>query len=495
MKDKKNKFKSDFENNDSNLQDLNDTNSYFDNSDELTREERKIIRETKRKGIDRSKLDPYDQSDIAEAKRYAKKNKFKVAFVALTIGLLLAIIATIAVVLVVRFQSGPSRANYQVTIEEDKPYELSYKQANKYGEFYFDLCVIANRYSDIIISGDTEKGLSFLCSDGTYVRFVNDSATATVNGVAVKVGGKVKITPRTDKADMQCQVPFKFIEKLFSHKAYKLGDKSYVGLVVKVNDDNEVTIRRKVDSRNKENVPISFSADCFTASSDVQLSSYPNSDIDSKTATALCVEKLILVNQTHLLSSEEISTSGLVSLKEVNPDMFNYLETYDNKDFFDPIAALALVAMINEANKNLEGDEKILVSSAYRSYDYQEGLFEKYVSEYISENPEASEEEAKAFVALTSAPAGGSEHHTGLCVDLVRKGSPYLSENFEDTDAFDWLSQNAHKYGFILRYPKDKIDITKYSYEPWHYRFVGVYAANIIHEDGITLEEYLAEVK
>jgi D-alanyl-D-alanine carboxypeptidase len=108
---------------------------------------------------------------------------------------------------------------------------------------------------------------------------------------------------------------------------------------------------------------------------------------------------------------------------------------------------------------------------------------------------DVSEEEAREQTLLTSAPAGKSEHHSGLCVDLVesRAAQRELDETFEDTEAFAWLSQNAHKYGFILRYPKDKTDITKYSYEPWHYRFVGVYAATIIYEDNITLEEYLAD--
>ena len=185
----------------------------------------------------------------------------------------------------------------------------------------------------------------------------------------------------------------------------------------------------------------------------------------------------------------------MVSLKSLGCPTVNGLADYDNKDFFDPIAALALIAMINEANKTLEGDDKILVSSAYRSYTYQAGLHEKHIDIYMDEH-DVSEEEARKQVMLTSAPAGMSEHHTGLCVDLVEKRAAErdLDESFEETEAFAWLSQNAHKYGFILRYPKDKTDITKYSYEPWHYRFVGIYAANIIYEDSITLEEYLVEL-
>ena len=487
MKNKKNKFQSDFENKELDSQDY-DYSAPDGEPKSLTREERKMIRATKRKGIDRSKLDPYDKSDMAEAKRYAKKNKFKVVFVSLIILLLLAIIATIVTVLVLKLNNGPSTANYQVHIGDNDPYELKYKEANSYGQFYFDLCSIAD-YSELTVSG-SEKALKFVCPDGkSYVRFSSDSATAVVNGDAVKVGGKVKIIPPNDKSDMKCLVPFKFIEKLFSYKA----DGNSVGMVVKVNDKNKVTIHR-ISYSNGTNPPIAFSSDCFDYASDMQLSSYPTPDIDAKTAAALCVTELTLVNKSHPLSKGNITTEGLISLKSLELPIFESLDDYDNKDFFDPIAALALIAMINEANKTLEGDDKILVSSAYRSFEYQEGLHEAYINDYMDKH-DVSEEEAREQTLLTSAPAGSSEHHTGLCVDVVeRRGvNRELDESFEDTEAFKWLSENAHKYGFILRYPKDKTDITKYSYEPWHYRFVGVFAASIIYEDNITLEEYLAD--
>lgn len=491
-KDKKNKFKSDFEfeNSENNqFEENNFDNEFSKNTPQrLTRDERKMIRATKRKGIDRSKLDPYDKSDLAAAKRYAKKNKFKVAFVTFTIVLLLAIIATIVTVLIIKVQSGPSRANYQVAVGDEKPYELNYKDANSFGEFYFDLHSIA-KYADLKVSGGNGR-IKFTCPDDTYVRFTADSATATVNGEAVKVGGKVKIIEPTDKEDRKCLVPFKFIEKLFSHKA----DGNSVGMVVKVNDKNKVTIHR-ISYSNGTNPPISFNSDCFEYASDMQMSSYPNPNIDDKTAAALCVQKLNLVNKSHPLTEENITTKGLISLKDLKLPMFSNLSKEYNADFFDPIAALALIAMINEANNYLEGDDKILVSSAFRTFEYQEWLIEGYVTDYMKEH-DVSEEEALEQVLLTSAPAGSSEHHTGLCVDVVEKRGALreLNESFEETEAFAWLSKNAHKYGFILRYPKDKTHITKYSYEPWHYRFVGVYAATIIYEDNITLEEYLADV-
>ena len=482
QKHKKNEFESDFENSE-----LDALNEEIDDLKKLSKAERKMLRAAKRKGVDRSTLDPYDQSDKAEFKRYAKKHKATVAIVAITITLLLAIIATVVAVLIIRQQGKPSSANYEVTVGEDKPYTLSYKEANSYGQFYFDLCSIA-KYSDLVVSG-SEGRVKFTCPDGTYVRFVNDSATATVNGDAVKVGGKVKIIPSTEKEDGKCLVPFKFIEKLFSHKA----DGNSVGMVAKVSSKNKVTIHR-ISYSNGSQPPISFASECFDYADDMQISSYPNPNIDARTASAICVSKLYLVNKSNPMREEEITTNGLVSLKSLNCPTVDGLEDYDSKDFFDPTAALALIAMINEANKTLEGGDKILVSSAYRSFSYQEGLHEKYIDNYMDEH-DVSEEEAREQTLLTSAPAGKSEHHSGLCVDLVesRAAQRELDETFEDTEAFAWLSQNAHKYGFILRYPKDKTDITKYSYEPWHYRFVGVYAATIIYEDNITLEEYLAD--
>jgi D-alanyl-D-alanine carboxypeptidase len=482
QKHKKNEFESDFENSE-----LDALNEEIDDLKKLSKAERKMLRAAKRKGVDRSTLDPYDQSDKAEFKRYAKKHKATVAIVSITIALLLAIIGTVVAILIIRQQGKPSSANYEVTVGEDKPYTLSYKEANSYGQFYFDLCSIA-KYSDLVVSG-SEGRVKFTCPDGTYVRFVNDSATATVNGDAVKVGGKVKIIPSTEKEEGKCLVPFKFIEKLFSHKA----DGNSVGMVAKVSSKNKVTIHR-ISYSNGSQPPISFASECFDYADDMQISSYPNHNIDARTASAICVSKLYLVNKSHPMREEEITTNGLVSLKSLNCPTVDGLEDYDSKDFFDPTAALALIAMINEANKTLEGGDKILVSSAYRSFSYQEGLHEKYIDNYMDEH-DVSEEEAREQTLLTSAPAGKSEHHSGLCVDLVesRAAQRELDETFEDTEAFAWLSQNAHKYGFILRYPKDKTDITKYSYEPWHYRFVGVYAATIIYEDNITLEEYLAD--
>lgn len=115
-------------------------------------------------------------------------------------------------------------------------------------------------------------------------------------------------------------------------------------------------------------------------------------------------------------------------------------------------------------------------ASAFRSYDYQVNLYNRYIKR-----------DGKEAADKYSARPGYSEHQTGLCSDLNE-----ISDKFDGTDEDNWLKNNAYKYGFILRFPKGKEDITGYKYEPWHYRYVGLEAAKIIYEDDITLEEYYA---
>lgn len=125
--------------------------------------------------------------------------------------------------------------------------------------------------------------------------------------------------------------------------------------------------------------------------------------------------------------------------------------------------------------------------SGYRSYDLQTRNFENSISEIMeSKNPDRTKATVEAATEIMI--PGGSEHNAGLAMDICS-----LSESFEDTEEFAWLSENAADYGFILRYPKDEKSksITKVIYEPWHYRFVGVDTAKDIKAKGVTLEEYL----
>lgn len=133
--------------------------------------------------------------------------------------------------------------------------------------------------------------------------------------------------------------------------------------------------------------------------------------------------------------------------------------------------------MFNDAKKE---NLTIIINSSYRTYDYQEGLWNNYARQHD-----------EAWADNYAARAGHSEHQTGLTIDVTTYGVKEQGD-FENTDEFAWMQENAHKYGFILRYPKNQENITGYSYESWHYRYVGVDVATKIYEEGITFDEYYA---
>lgn len=138
-------------------------------------------------------------------------------------------------------------------------------------------------------------------------------------------------------------------------------------------------------------------------------------------------------------------------------------------------AAEALEKLFAAARKE---DHEIVLRTGYRAYGYQKSLYESYVN---------SKGEKKADTY--SAKPGYSEHQTGLCCDVGIEGVKLNS--FTNTRAAIWLEKNCWKYGFILRYPRGKEDITGYIYESWHIRYVGKKAAAYMHKHDMTLEEYL----
>lgn len=132
-----------------------------------------------------------------------------------------------------------------------------------------------------------------------------------------------------------------------------------------------------------------------------------------------------------------------------------------------------------------------VITSAYRSYDYQQKLYDRKIDQYISYGYSRKEAEKRAGEWV--AKPGASEHQTGLAVDLTSKENQKLDDSQLKSKCQQWYMANCWKYGFILRYPSDKKDITKINSEPWHYRYVGKEAAKEIYEEKICLEEYLGQ--
>lgn len=183
---------------------------------------------------------------------------------------------------------------------------------------------------------------------------------------------------------------------------------------------------------------------------------------------------LVLVNKTHPLSSGYVP-ERLVYPQVVAPDK--------SKTMMTPEAAKALEKLFKEAQA--EGIELAAISG-YRSYSRQEAIFASNIQKY------GSAEAANQF----SARPGQSEHQTGLAMDVSSASMNYtLQQAFQDTREGQWLKANAAQFGFIIRYPKGKEDITGYQFEPWHIRYVGQSTATAVSSSGLTLEEYLAGEK
>lgn len=154
------------------------------------------------------------------------------------------------------------------------------------------------------------------------------------------------------------------------------------------------------------------------------------------------------------------------------------------------------IRILEEASEMLkEAREEgifLVVCSPYRDYDRQEMLFNQKVKSFMQQG--MSFMEAYIQSSHTIAVPGASEHQVGLALDIVCNTHYHLDEAFGDTEAGKWLAENSYHYGFILRYPKDKEEITGIEYEPWHFRYVGKEAAKEMTEKKLTLEEYVEQV-
>ena len=181
--------------------------------------------------------------------------------------------------------------------------------------------------------------------------------------------------------------------------------------------------------------------------------------------------QLILVNEDHPLDASYVPEK----LTEISPGypVDDRIIT-DLKQMLDDGAAQGL---------------SMYVTSAYRSYDQQIETFNASMQNRLNQKmtPLQAYQETSTSVALP----GTSEHATGLAVDIISTEYEALDDRQGDTDEQKWLMEHCWEYGFILRYPPEKSDITGIIYEPWHYRYVGKDAAKEITEQGITLEEYL----
>ena len=180
------------------------------------------------------------------------------------------------------------------------------------------------------------------------------------------------------------------------------------------------------------------------------------------------MDYLSLVNRDNLLDktyiprdlvdSKSIYRDNILIDRKVN-EMFNFMKMEALKNGYD-----------------------IDIMSGYRDYNYQEKIYNKLVND-----------KGINYAFRYNAEPGASEHQTGLAIDICiyRENNCYIEHEISEFEEIKWLHKNAHRFGFILRYPKDMEDITGYNYEPWHFRYVGN-KASYIYYNNLTLEDYIS---
>ena len=198
-------------------------------------------------------------------------------------------------------------------------------------------------------------------------------------------------------------------------------------------------------------------------------------EIDRK----LSDELLLLVNPEHGLGADD------------EPAEFMTVEGYR----MEKTAGQQLQKMLTDMRN--AGHESMTIYSAFRNYAKQESNFNNKINQYV--NKGYDRDVAEEMAATIVNPPGKSEHQTGLAADIctselvAQYGS--LPEQFAQTDAYIWLYEHCDEYGFILRYPEDKEEITGITFEPWHYRYVGCEYAKEIMDQKVCLEEYISHLK
>lgn len=315
------------------------------------------------------------------------------------------------------------------------------------GVQYVDLYALSDAYGIEHASVLTSRA-SFR-SGGTELIIYNGSTVASVNGNDVSLSGEARII------DTYCLIPVCDVEGIFHRADVIIGD-----------DKTQIDLPRGAIFMIAKDIKIEYETD---------VSEYLGyiSSTDEYIFT--------LANKQNPVGRDE--PTGLVKIPSeyCAPGRSFYLYS---------VAEGALEAMMNDMLSL--GYDDVYVTSAYRSYEYQENLFTGYIKEEMAKKPSLSYSEAREIVLGYSSEPGKSEHQMGLCVDFTTDSiGGVVDDVFESTAVFLWLRDNSWKYGFIMRYPSDKVDITGYDYESWHYRFVGLEVASVMHQLGICYEEYL----
>ena len=331
---------------------------------------------------------------------------------------------------------------------------------------YINMTAIADICSMTVSGG--HGTLRFGSGDSEYAEFCAGKAYATINGENVSMGENA-----VEREPGSIWIPLEFARTMFAS-----------GVEVTVDEEKgTVSVKRNADE-------IKFAVKGATGLGPVDEDPDLGQEVDLGFKTDLTeYEKymnpenrddyLILVNKQNHIDGSYVP-ENMIIVSDTRKD------GRANQQMVET-AAKALEAMFIELRA--AGFSDVSVTSGYRSYAYQESLFNSYFERDKGRYPDWTDEQVKNHVLTYSAYPGTSEHQTGLCCDMHNLGAADVA--FAQKEAYKCLEENCWKFGFILRFPEDKVDITGYSFEPWHYRFVGRYHANAMRQRGMCLEEYV----
>ena len=263
-----------------------------------------------------------------------------------------------------------------------------------------------------------------------------------------------------------------------------------IGKVVSSPKEKKIEVKKKKISKNDEKLNklnnIDKKINYFNYDYTDRYIKYKkdNKDLDDEQIIKNVNMNLDYEPYTNITKAKNLNTNKILVNKYYSLD-----EKYepDNLETISKQYALEGMELVHDAKIAFEEMAKaakkenlnIIAMSTYRDYNYQVKIYNQYVKA-----------DGQKKVDTYSGRPGHSEHQTGLAVDVYNGNVNYTS--FEKTKEFTWMQENAHKYGFIMRYPKDKEKETGYRYESWHYRYVGKNEAKYIKENNISFEEYYA---
>ena len=494
---------------------LNNSNYNRGNQNAPPRRRRLTQEEMRRREIERKRRLAYEKAQRKKQRKRQFRENMKILGGRLIVFfiILFIVIAVFGLIFLVFFHSTPDaddtsgKINYYYGGAKVRSVEASDVVSD--GSVYFcfnDLADYLGFYESgsademKFILSDSDSAADTAAGDGNeeIVVFYTDNWKVTINGQDISLDTPNKLI------DNEVWVSIKFVTDYMQNISAVYNDKKSTVTIARIKDeensDDETVVYLPVSFKLKWSKPIEHIEEDTSIGA---ITESPTVTDDTETEAVDETEDIVFATdltdyEKYMNPTGDLRDAFLTLVNTENTLTEDYIPT-DLLDVKYTSSARKTQQLREYACKSLEalyqemyaaGYYNMAVYSGFRTYTYQQTLFSTYTANEMANDPSLTQEEAEAIVLTYSTRPGTSEHQTGLAVDMDTLGT--FTTDFEYEPEYEWLQENAWKFGFILRFPKDKVDITTIQFEPWHYRYVGRYHAKKIHDSGLCLEEYVA---